>query len=55
MATATFDKRIIINQNDADFLVQELEKRPVGPPKIRQDFKAENEKEVDIWLSNFEK
>ena len=55
MATATFDKRIVIDQKDADFLVRELEKQPVGPPKIGQNFKAENEKEVDVWLSNFEK
>ena len=55
MATATFDKRIIIDQKDADFLVRELEKQPIGPPMIGQDFKTENDKEVDVWLSNFAK
>jgi len=53
MATATFDKRIVIDQKDADFLVCELEKQPIGPPKTGQGFKTENDKEVDKWLSNF--
>ena len=53
MATATFDKRIIIDQNDADFLVRELEKPPVGPPRIDASLKSENDKEVDKWLSSY--
>jgi hypothetical protein len=53
MATATFDKRIIIDKNDAKILVNELERVPVGPPAIEQDFMTVNEKEVDIWLSSF--
>jgi len=55
MATATFDKRIVIDQKDADFLVSELDKAPVGPPKTEKNSRIENEKEVDKWLSNFEK
>jgi hypothetical protein len=55
MATETFDKRIVIDQKDAEFLATELEKTPVGPPVIEQSFMAKNEKEVDKWLSNFGK
>lgn len=55
MATATFDKRIIIDKKDAKVLMRELKKAPVGPPDIEGNFKIENEKEVDKWLSNFEK
>jgi hypothetical protein len=55
MATATFDKRIVIDQKDAEFLVTELDKTPIGPPMIELSFMTENEKEVDKWLSNFGK
>ena len=55
MATATFEKRIIIDQKDADFLVRELEKTPVGPLDENQNFITENERETAIWLSGFEK
>ena len=55
MATATFDKRIIIDQKDAEFLERELEKTPIGPPKTSENFIAENEKEVKKWLSGFGK
>lgn len=55
MATATFDKRIIIGQSEADFLVRELEKTPIGPPSAGQGLKHENEKEVEEWLSHYAK
>lgn len=55
MATATFDKRIIIGQKEADIIVSELEKTPIGPPKTEQDFIVDNEREVEKWLSSYAK
>ena len=54
MATASFDKRIVINQQEAELLASELEKKPVGPPEMSEDFIQNNEKEVNAWLSSFE-
>ena len=54
MATASFDKRIVINQKEAEFLASELEKKPLGPPDMPEDFIQNNEKDVNVWLSSFE-
>ena len=54
MPTATFDKRIVIDQKDAGFLVAELEQAPVGPPKIETSFKIVNERE-EMSFMNFAK
>ena len=52
MATATFDKRIIIKQKEAEFLAHELDKKPIGAPKLSDNFIKENERKVIAWLSN---
>ena len=55
MATASFDKRIVVNQKEAELLSRELKKKPIGPPEMSEEFIRNNEKEASEWLSRFEK
>ena len=55
MATSTFDKDIVIEQEAAERLVQILEKPAPPRPDLGENYWAENERNVKEWMSRFEK
>jgi len=55
LATTTFDKNIVLEQDAAKRLVKILDK-PVPPrPEIGKQFWEENERKLEKWLSHSEK
>jgi len=55
MATSTFDKEIILDEDAAERLAEILSQPAPPRPELGEHFWEENEKEVKEWLSRFKK
>jgi uncharacterized protein (DUF1778 family) len=55
MATATFDRDIVLDQEAAERLAKALNEPATPRPDLGEDWWYKNDKEVDEWLSRFKK
>jgi uncharacterized protein (DUF1778 family) len=55
MATATFDRDIVIDQEAAERLVAALNEPAAPRPDLGEDWWYKNKKEVEEWSSRFKK
>jgi len=55
MATSTFEKNIVLDNNSAMRLAEILDKPAPPRPNLGKDFWADNERKVEEWLSNLKK
>jgi hypothetical protein len=55
MATATFDRDIVLGPEAAERLAEALMKPAAPEPDLGEDWWYKNDKEVDEWLSRFKK
>jgi hypothetical protein len=53
MATATFDRDIVLDQEAAERLAAALMEPAMPEPDLGEDWWYKNSKEVDEWLSRF--